>query len=84
METIEFRAVVDRDQVIRPPNGVTLPAGQVEVRVRPIARESVVDSLTTTKSWLLALAADAEEAHPDLPADMAEQHDHYAHGKPRP
>ncbi len=34
METIEFHAVVDQEQVIRPPNGVVLPRGEVEVTVR--------------------------------------------------
>lgn len=43
------------------------------------------DHMATTRAWLLALAREAE-ADPEvqnLPADLAEQHDHYAHGKPR-
>jgi hypothetical protein len=86
METIEFHAVVDQEQVIRPPSGVTLPRGEIEVTVRPRRPEppAAPDSLGTTRDWLLALAAEAEQAAPDLPADLAEHHDHYAHGKPRP
>jgi hypothetical protein len=30
------------------------------------------------------LAEQAEQAEPPLPCDLAEHHDHYAHGKPRP
>ena len=36
METIRFTAVVDDNQVIRPPAGVVLPRGEVEVIVRPL------------------------------------------------
>ncbi len=35
METIVFHAVVDQDQVIRQPSGVTLPRGEIDVPVRP-------------------------------------------------
>ena len=86
METIEFHAVVDQDQVIRPPDGVLLPRGEVAVTVRSRQPEpaSSTDSLAPTRAWLLALATDAEQAAPDLPSDLAEHHDHYAHGKSRP
>lgn len=84
MGTIEFNAVVDQDQVIRPPDGVTLPRGEVEVTVRSRQPEPTANSLAPTRAWLLALATEAEQAAPDLPSDMAEQHDHYAHGKPGP
>ena len=86
METIEFHAVVDQEQVIRPPDGVTLPRGEVEVTVRPRQPERATssDSMAPTRDWLLALAVEAEQAAPALPRDMAEHHDHYAHGKPRP
>jgi hypothetical protein len=33
--TIQFNAVVGPDQVIRPPAGVALPQGEIEVTVRP-------------------------------------------------
>jgi hypothetical protein len=86
MKTIQFNAVIDQEQVIRPPSGVKLPEGEIEVTVRP--RQPVppvgADPLASTRDWLLALAADAEQAAPELPTDMAEHHDHYAHGKPLP
>lgn len=70
METIEFQAVVDQDQVIRPPDGVLLPRGAVEVTVRSRQSEPapVPHSLAPTCAWLLALATDAEQAAPDLPS----------------
>jgi hypothetical protein len=85
MAVIHFTTVVDRDQVIRPPNGITLPEGEIDVTVRQHpAALPVADPLGITRDWLLSLAADAEKAQPSLPADLAERHDHYAHGKPRP
>jgi hypothetical protein len=35
MKPIQFNAVVGADQVIRPPAGVALPQGEIEVVVRP-------------------------------------------------
>jgi hypothetical protein len=86
MEPIRFNAVVGPDQVIRPPGGVALPQGEIEVVVRPLRDATGPDaaSLANTRSRLLGLARDAEQAAPDLPSDMAEHHDHYAHGKPLP
>ncbi len=86
METLEFHAVVNEEQVIRPPSGVILPQGEIEVTVRARRPEVVPssDGLAPTRAWLLALADEAEKAAPDLPPDMAENHDHYAHGTPRP
>ena len=37
MDAITFRAVVDGEQVIRPPAGVVLPQGALEVTVKPAA-----------------------------------------------
>jgi hypothetical protein len=70
--------------------GVSPPSDGTRVRVeaerttlipQPIADEP----MASTRAWLLATAREAE-ADPEarlLPADLAEQHDHYAHGKPR-
>lgn len=84
MKTIRFHTVVDQEQVIRPPAGIALPEGAIEVTVRHIEPPATpeVDPLASTRHWLLALAAEAEQAAPNLPRDMAESHDHYAHGKP--
>jgi hypothetical protein len=88
MEEIRFHVVVDSDGIIRPPAGIDLPVGELEVTVRPRRQpaeaEAVPDPLAATRSWLLGLAADAEAHAPPLPEDLAEHHDHYAHGKPRP
>ena len=63
-----------------------LPDG-TDVRVEAIAPDespaSEPDAMAPTRAWLLAMAAEIEETAPPLPSDMAEHHDHYAHGKPR-
>ena len=86
MKAIRFHTVVDQEQVIRPPVGIALPQGAIEVTVWPIEPPTTpeADPLAPTRYWLLALAEEAEQAAPDLPGDMAEYHDHYAHGKPLP
>jgi hypothetical protein len=58
------------------------------VRIEPIGapapeRGTADDPFAPTRAWLLALAEEAERLAPELPPDMAEHHDHYAHGKPR-
>jgi hypothetical protein len=91
MDTIKFHVVVNEDQVIRPPAGVCLPQGELEVTVRSLpvpqaspSSEDNSDPLAATRSWLLDIATEVERAAPGLPADLAERHDHYAHGKPDP
>jgi hypothetical protein len=88
MSAIHFTTVIGPDGVIHPPAGVMLPAGTVEVSVRPGATppaEPAAGPPTPTYAWLLALAEDAEAdpACQNLPPDMAENHDHYAHGAPK-
>jgi hypothetical protein len=84
MEAIEFTGVVGSDGLVHPPEGMSLPEGEFEVSLRPRTNnDSGVDPLAPTRSWLLRLAAMAEAAKPGNPDDMAENHDHYAHGKPR-
>jgi hypothetical protein len=41
------------------------------------------DIVSVTREWLLKMAAEAEQDSTPLPADLAENHDFYAHGKPR-
>jgi hypothetical protein len=86
METIQFHANVDQEQVIRPPNGVTLPRGEIEVTVRSVQAidRPATNASAATRDRLLALAAEAEREGITLPRDMAERHDFYAHGKPGP
>ena len=84
MRPIQFQAVVGSEQVIRPPEGVTLPEGAIEVTVRAVGEPAAPDPsrLAATRGWLLDLAAEAERSAEVLPADLAEHHDHYAHGTP--
>ncbi len=54
--------------------------------LRRVGNEAAVptdDPLGPTRDWLLAMAREAEDLAPDLPSDLAEHHDHYAHGTPR-
>lgn len=60
---------------------VRVEADPPSIPTRPIHD----DPMASTRAWLLAAAREAE-ADPEarlLPADLAEHHDHYAHGKPR-
>ena len=84
MKSIQFETVVGTDHVIRPPAGVALPEGVIEVTIRPLRSAPTTDSAPPAPAyaWLLELAAEAERLAPKLPSDMAEHHDHYAHGTP--
>jgi hypothetical protein len=68
--------------------GAPLPEG-TRVRVEPVDRlqtltsGSVSDPIAGTRAMLLAWARKAEEVAPPLPSDLAENHDRYAHRKPR-
>ena len=86
METIQFETILTQEQIIRPPKGILLPQGNVEVTIRSLLPSETADTdpLSETRRWLLALAEEAEREVPNLPSDMAEHHDHYAHGKPLP
>ena len=41
------------------------------------------DLFAPTRKWLLELVEEIERLDPDLPSDMAENHNYYAHGGPR-
>lgn len=86
METIQFNAVVGEEQVIRPPLGVRLPEGEIEVTVRAPKPPAMLEQnfMRPTRERLLAMATEAERLKPNLPSDIAERHDHYAHGKRLP
>ena len=86
MKPIQFETVLGADGVIHPPTGVALPEGAIEVTVRSLPVSTAVDSQQSVAvhSWLLEYASEAERLSPDLPSDMAEHHDHYAHGTPLP
>jgi hypothetical protein len=82
---IQFETTIGDDQVIHIPAGVMLPSGPIRVTVSPCAptEPPSPEAIARTKAYLLALAKEAEEQNPDLPSDLAANHDFYAHGKPR-
>jgi hypothetical protein len=68
--------------------GPPLPEGakvRVEMIEGPEASPVQADAaaIAATRAMLLEWARKAEEIAPELPRDLAEHHDHYAHGKPR-
>ena len=71
MRPIQFQTVVGSEQVIRPPEGVILPKGAIEVTVRAVGEPAARDpsGLAATRGWLLDLAAEAERSAELLPAD---------------
>ena len=87
MPELKFQVMIGSDGIIRPPLGIALVEGEAEVTVRPLPAsvlEPVPDSMAPTRAWLLEMAREAEMLDPDLPSDLAKNHDHYAHGKPLP
>jgi hypothetical protein len=56
------------------------PADGTEVRVEPFARD---EGASVEGPTLAEQFADVIGTVPDLPADMAAQHDHYLHGAPK-
>jgi hypothetical protein len=82
MDAIRFQTTVGDDHLIRVPQEV--PVGPVEVTIAPCAASDVEPIQgTTLREKLLAWAAHMEKLNPELPPDLAANHDFYAHGKPR-
>jgi hypothetical protein len=88
----QFRATVGEDQVIRLPEGLVIPPGEYSITLTtPIRLPEPAssdaddpDPMAGTRKMLLEIAAEAEALElDDLPTDMAENHDHYAHGAPK-
>ena len=73
-----YRGVVKNGVVVLG-EGADLPDG-TEVRIEPIARD---ESLPEEGPTLVEQFGDVIATVPDLPSDMAEQHDHYLHGAPK-
>jgi hypothetical protein len=69
-----YRGIVKNGVVVFE-QGAQLPDGK-EVRVEPISQD---ESAATEGPTLAEQFGDVIGAVPDLPADMAEQHDHYLH-----
>ena len=64
-----------RNNVIVLDDGVALPNG-MEVRIEPISSAGAA----TSGGSLLDRLGDMVGSIPDLPEDLAENHDHYVHG----
>lgn len=56
---------------------------RVEPMIAPAETLQESDPVAGTRRWLLDWARRAEAVAPPLPSDLAREHDHYAHGKPR-
>lgn len=87
MKAIRFHAVIGPDQVIQPPQGVTLPPGAAEIIVLQAelpAKEQVPSESGGHLFDRLAQLAQQLGIPPEsFPEDLAENHDHYAHGAPK-
>jgi hypothetical protein len=94
MDAIHFQTEVGSDNTIRVPEGVTLPTGPAVVTVVPVTNNDHSpttgepplvkrEDYATTGEWLYAVGRQAETWDTNLPSDMAENHDFYAHGKPK-
>jgi hypothetical protein len=60
-------------------NGTVLPEGtEVLIQPAPSVKKSSTEGRTLAEQF-----ADVIGTVPDLPADMAAQHDHYLHGAPK-
>jgi len=68
-----------RNGVVVLENGTGLPDG-TDVRVEPFSRD---ESIAVAGPTLAEQFADVIGTVPELPADMAAQHDHYLHGAPK-
>ena len=64
MDEVRFHAIVGEDRVIHLPEGLDLPRGEIEVTIRPsqppTSPAAPSDPLAPTRSWMLALVAEAE------------------------
>ncbi len=84
MNAIRFHTEIGPDGIIRPPGGVSLPAGQAEVIV---LSEPVPVTPTQPNDHLIdRLIRASEELGVDptaFPEDLAENHEYYAHGAPK-
>jgi hypothetical protein len=81
MQPVTFTADIGEDRIIRVPPEVVLPAGKVEVTVVPQQRPTDPNSPRSLSERLVRLAK--EHGDLGLPADLAENHDHYVHGLPK-
>lgn len=83
-EVIEFDTQIGEDGVIRVPEGLAIPQGPVEVVLTFRKPTTTTPSINGSAfAYMIEIAEEARRLNPDLPPDMAENHDHYAHGAPK-
>ena len=68
-------------KVLVPDEPVELPKGPVVVTLEPAGPEHRAEG--TAPGWVQKALELASRMPPDLPEDLAEQHDHYIHGTPK-
>jgi hypothetical protein len=89
MHEVHFHTTIGEDLIIHVPPGAALVPGDAEVIVRQKTTLSVASDQAPGKPrehLSVRLARLAEELGIDpsaFPPDLAENHDHYAHGAPR-
>ena len=74
-----------KNGVVLLPEGVTLAEGSV-VRVEPVPQRAEVATPAGSPRSILSRLADIAgqfPVNPDLPTDLAAQHDHYLYGTPK-
>jgi hypothetical protein len=69
-------------QVLVPDEPVDLGVGaKYEVTLRPVKGEEIEEkAIQSLREFLLSIAGTAEG---DYPSDLARNHDHYLHGRPK-
>jgi hypothetical protein len=81
MAAVHFRALIEEDRIIRVPPGITLAPGEAEVILLQPDRVATPDAPPPPSRLAQRLAALADQLGiSGLPTDLAENHDHYAHG----
>lgn len=87
MDAIRFHATIGNDGVIRPPADVRLSPGEVDVVIVPKGHSTETETSqkpATAQDLFADLLKMAEEVDwTGVPTDLAENHDHYAHGAPK-
>ena len=84
MNAVRFHVVVGEDRILALPQGVKLLPGPAEVIVLQASKSSNEANAPAGETLSQRLARKAEELDlHGLPADLAQNHDHYLHGLPR-
>jgi len=87
MSELRFHTTVGEDRIIHLPKDSGVVPGEVDVIIiQPKKQAMEAESKAPSDKWLLV--EDLSEAATqlsvcDLPSDLAENHDHYAHGTPK-